>query len=112
MRKLILILLIVAALAFGAWAEDYQSTRNRKGDINQKIIQRLSDMAFIPFDEGNTDYQRYKKWLAEGNTPQPADPAPVLVVDENKVKIDKEIRLMAIERLKARSELPADYEEK
>jgi hypothetical protein len=27
----------------------------------------------IPFDQDNTDYQEYLKWLEEGNTPEPAE---------------------------------------
>jgi hypothetical protein len=27
----------------------------------------------IPFDPANTDYQEYLKWVAEGNTPSPAE---------------------------------------
>lgn len=51
--------------------EQYQLCPDYMGQ--KTSIKRLSDGAFIPYDEGNTDYQRYLSWLADGNTPLPAD---------------------------------------
>ena len=36
-------------------------------------VVRLEDMATIPFDEANTDYQAYLAFLADGGVPEPAD---------------------------------------
>lgn len=41
--------------------------------VVKSSIRRLSDKASIPMAEDNTDYQEYLKWVAEGNTPEPAD---------------------------------------
>ena len=51
----------------------YKQTKTISGQVRNDEILRVADNAFIPFDQANTDYQAYLKWLAEGNTPQEAD---------------------------------------
>ena len=49
---------------------------------SETMIQRDADQAFIPFDDGNRDYQEYKLWLASGKKPTsvvaPPQPEPAL----------------------------------
>jgi hypothetical protein len=42
-------------------------------DKQIRVVYKLSESLFIPMDESNRHYQEYLKWLAEGNTPEPAD---------------------------------------
>lgn len=49
--------------------------------LNEESVIRLKDMAHIPFDPANTDYQAYLKWLEEGGVPLPAD-TPTEPADE------------------------------
>jgi hypothetical protein len=49
----------------------YKLLKNIEGDV--KSVLRIADSAAIPFDPANADYQQYLAWLAEGNTPLPAE---------------------------------------
>ena len=51
----------------------YKQVKNLIDGGLANCILRVADNAFIPLSLDNVDYQEYLKWLAEGNTPLPAD---------------------------------------
>ena len=50
----------------------YKQFKLPNSQLADAII-RVSDNAFIPFDEQNTDYQAFLLWCSEGNAPIGAD---------------------------------------
>ena len=40
--------------------------------VNENVVKRVSDGAFIPCDPNNYDYQMYLAWIDNGNKPLPA----------------------------------------
>ena len=51
----------------------YKQYKDMNGQVYTNAIIRVSDGATIPFAPGNTDYQAFKKDIAEGKTLQDAD---------------------------------------
>jgi hypothetical protein len=52
----------------------YKYYKTVTGENGIKLIGENTE-TFIPQNPDNTDYQAYLKWLAEGNTPLPAENA-------------------------------------
>jgi hypothetical protein len=54
---------------------DYDNHLNKVGElkVEENVVLRLSDNAYVYFNEDSRHYQQYLKWLAEGNTPEPAE---------------------------------------
>ncbi len=50
----------------------YQKVKTLMGE-DARVVKRLEDNAFVPFDTACPDYIKYLAWLAEGNTPLPPD---------------------------------------
>lgn len=51
----------------------YKLLKNDETGLTRNMVLRVTDNTFIPFDEDNTDYQEYLKWIAKGNTPESAE---------------------------------------
>jgi len=50
-------------------------------------VLRTGDGTHIPDNEENRDWRKYQAWLAEGNTPDPADPPVPPPTDEDVAEI-------------------------
>jgi len=51
----------------------YKLIKNSDNKIDAVKKQIGNQVIVIPFDPGNTDYQLYLEWVAEGNTAEAAD---------------------------------------
>ena len=49
----------------------YKLHNNKDSELSSILI--VGTNMSIPLDPDNTDYQAYLKWVAEGNTPLPAE---------------------------------------
>ena len=51
----------------------YKQIKDKENITLDNVIVRIADGAFIPTDPANKDYQQYLEWIAQGNTPLPAE---------------------------------------
>ena len=52
----------------------YKLVKDLTGNVNQvRYTDSTNVVKIIPFKEGNTDYEEYLAWVAEGNTAEAAD---------------------------------------
>lgn len=65
----------------------YKQVNKPFGDL-ANVVQRLSDNAFIPFDQANTDYQQFKAQInADGAQLEDAD-GNLMTAEEAKAYVE------------------------
>ena len=57
--------------------------------LNKNLVIRLADGAYIPFADGNRDYEEYKQWLEAGNTPEPEFTEEEIKINELNKKVQE-----------------------
>lgn len=57
--------------------------------IGTNSVKRLSDGAYIPLTNENVDYEEYKQWILEGNTPEPEFTEEELRIKEINIQISE-----------------------
>lgn len=62
---------------------------------NSNVLLRLSDKAYIPISEDNTDYQEYLSWIAKGNQPEPYEVPMAEIAAKNVQALQAEIDRVA-----------------
>lgn len=66
--------------------------------IGIESVKRLADGACIPFANGNMDYEQYKQWLSEGNTPEPEFTEEELLIQKQiKFRVERDILLSKVD---------------
>jgi hypothetical protein len=51
----------------------YKLSKDKNGEVYNVIKNNGDHVLHIPLNPENADYQKYLDWVAEGNTPEPAD---------------------------------------
>lgn len=80
--------------------------------LNNNSVTRLADGASIPFANGNRDYEEYKQWLVEGNTPEPEFTEEELVQIElaQKIQEAKKAKELALSSIKVTTKSGKEFD--
>lgn len=66
--------------------------------LNNGLVVRESDNAYIPQDQNNTDYAQYLDWVAAGNQPTKAEDLPEDAIAKLELFLDSHLDAVAQEK--------------